>query len=71
MKIKELRALADDKLVDLYEDTRQEIYKLRENHAIGELKDTSQIQKVRRLVARIRLIQRERELAAAPGAKGT
>lgn len=65
MRIKELRDLSDKQLSDLYEDKKQDMYKLRENHAIGELKDTSQIRKTRRDVARLLLVMRERELAPA------
>jgi large subunit ribosomal protein L29 len=64
MKVSELRQYDDDKLADFYEDKKQDMYKLRESHAIGELKDTSQIRVTRRDLARIKMVQRERELAA-------
>jgi large subunit ribosomal protein L29 len=64
MKVSELRQYDDEKLADLYEDKKQDMYKLRESHAIGELKDTSQIRATRRDLARIKMVQRERELAA-------
>lgn len=64
MNIKELRELPDDKLADLYEDKKEAMYALRRDHSIGELKDTSQMTKTRRDIARIKLVQRERELAA-------
>lgn len=70
MKIRELRLLEDEKLADLYEDKKEAMYALRRDHAIGELKDTSQIRTTRRELARIKLVQRERELAAETAAKG-
>jgi large subunit ribosomal protein L29 len=70
MKVRELREFDDDKLADLYEDKKEAMYALRRDHAIGELKDTSQIRNTRRDLARIHLVRRERELAAETTAKG-
>jgi large subunit ribosomal protein L29 len=70
MKVRELRELDDEKLSDLYEDKKEAMYALRRDHAIGELKDTSQIRNNRRELARINQVRRERELAAASAAKG-
>jgi large subunit ribosomal protein L29 len=60
----ELRQKSDQDLVDLYDELKEELYRLRLNHATGELIDTSQFRKVRRDIARIRTVMRERELAA-------
>ncbi len=65
MKSRELRKLSDEKLVELYEDKKQDLYVMREQRRTGELKDTNALRRTRRDVARILTIQRERQLAAA------
>lgn len=60
----ELRSKTDDQLLDLYEDLKEEVYKLRLNHATGQLMDTSQLKQTKRTIARVLTIMRERELAA-------
>jgi len=65
LKVRELRALGDDELLDKYEDIKEEMYVLRLNHATGELVDTSEFRKTKRTLARLLTILRERELAAA------
>jgi len=64
MQSREMRELSDEQLLELYEDKKESMYRLRQNHASGELKDTSEIRNTRRDVARILTILRERELAA-------
>lgn len=64
MKSRELRKLSDEKLVELYEDKKQDIYVMRQQRITGELKDTNAARRVRRDVARILTIQRERQIAA-------
>jgi large subunit ribosomal protein L29 len=64
MKSRELRELSDEQLLELYEDKKESMYRLRQNLASGELKDTSEVALTRREVARILTILRERELAA-------
>ena len=65
MLIDELRVKDDEALLDLYEDLKEELYKLRLNHATGELVDTSQFKKTKRTLARVLTVMRERELEAA------
>jgi large subunit ribosomal protein L29 len=67
MLIDELRVKDDEALLDLYEDLKEELYKLRLNHATGELVDTSQFKKTKRTLARVLTVMRERELEAALG----
>lgn len=64
LKSRELRAMSDSQLLDLFEDKKEEMYTMRQNLSIGELKDTSAIKNSRREVARILTILRERQLAA-------
>lgn len=63
MKSRELRALSDTKLLELYEDKVQSKYNLRLETMTGELKDTSIFRQTRREIARILTILRERQLA--------
>lgn len=64
LKSRELRAMSDSQLLDLFEDKKEEMYTMRQNLSVGELKDTSAIKNSRREVARILTILRERQLAA-------
>ena len=64
MWIGELREKENDELIDLYEDLKEALYRLRLQHATGELVDTTMFRKTRRDIARIMTVLRERELAA-------
>lgn len=64
LQSREIRAMSDSQLLDLFEDKKEELYTLRQNFTIGELKDTSAIKKARREIARILTVLRERQLAA-------
>ena len=57
----ELRAKTDEQLLDLYEDLKEELYKMRLSYATGELVDTSEFSKTKKTVARIMTILRERQ----------
>lgn len=70
MKSRELRALSDEKLLELYDDKVQSLYHLRLEKMTGELKDTSMFRKTRREIARILTILRERQLAQDAVKKG-
>lgn len=64
MKSREMRALSNEKLLDLYNDKKNDMYVLRQQKTSGELKDTSGIRRTRRELARILTLLRERQLAA-------
>jgi large subunit ribosomal protein L29 len=64
MKSRELRALNDAKLLELYDDKKQSLYMFRQQKVTGELKDTTAFRRTRREIARILTILRERQLAA-------
>lgn len=70
MKSRELRALNDEKLLELYDDKVQSLYHLRLEKVTGELKDTSLFHKTRREIARILTILRERQLVQDTAKKG-
>lgn len=65
MYVSEIRKKSDDELIDMFEDLKEQLYKLRLNRRTGELVDTTQFRRTRRDVARVLTVLRERELAAA------
>lgn len=65
MEAKDIRSLTDAELVNQLDDLHQEMFNLRFQKATGKLTNTARVRDVKRTVARIKTIQRERELAAA------
>ena len=61
----ELRELADDQLLDQLGESKQELFNLRFQIATGQLENSAQISQVKRNIARINPVLREREIAAA------
>jgi large subunit ribosomal protein L29 len=68
MKPVELRAMSDEQLELQLRDTVKNLFHLRVQSATERLETPSEINKAKRQVARIKTIQRERQLAAARGA---
>ena len=64
----ELRELADDQLLDQLGESKQELFNLRFQIATGQLENSAQISQVKRDIARINTVLREREMAAAEAA---
>ena len=62
IKVSEIRDLSDDELERRLEETREELFNLRFQHATGQLDNYRRLRELRRDVARIRTIAREREL---------
>jgi len=60
VKSAEVHNLKDDELVERIRQTRDEQFALRLQHATGELENTSRITAVRRDVARLLTVARER-----------
>lgn len=63
-----LRALSDEKLAQELDETYRRLFTLRVQLTTRQQTNTSELAKIRRQIARIRTLQRERELAAALGA---
>lgn len=61
----EIRELNDEALVARLAEAKEELFNLRFQHATGQLDNTARLGQVRRDVARIETILREREIAAA------
>jgi len=64
----ELRLLSDDELVDKLREGKDELFNLRFQVATGQLDNNRRLQTVRRDIARIYTVMRERELAAGGAA---
>jgi large subunit ribosomal protein L29 len=61
MKPKELRDLSADELVNKEKEFREEEFKLRFRHATGQLEKTDRLRKLRKDIARVKTIIREKE----------
>jgi len=64
MKINELRSLSDLELNNRLNDSHQEMFNLRFQRASGQLTNTARVNEVRKTIARIKTLLRERELAS-------
>lgn len=61
--IVELREMSDEKLEELLENAREEMFNLRFRHASSRLDDFSQLRRIRRDIAQYETVLRMRELA--------
>ncbi|MGB9629238.1 MAG: 50S ribosomal protein L29 [Thermodesulfobacteriota bacterium] len=62
MKAKELRLLSEGELLEKERELREELFNLRFQHATGQLENTMRIPQVKRDIARIKTILREKAL---------
>ena len=62
MRANELRDMTDRELQKKLADYKQENFKLRFQHATGQLENTQRIPKVKKNIARILTILREKEM---------
>jgi large subunit ribosomal protein L29 len=65
----ELAALDDGRLSRELEDTYKQLFTLRLQVATRQLQNVKQIGRVKRKIARIKTLQRQRELVAAGGGR--
>ena len=64
MKLSQLREKSQEELLQEVQELSQELFKLRFRHATHLLEDSSQLREVKRNIARVKTILRERELEA-------
>ncbi|MGH7466933.1 MAG: 50S ribosomal protein L29 [Longimicrobiales bacterium] len=69
MKADELRDLTNDELSQRITQAQEELFRLRFRSATQQLENPSLIRKLRRDVARIKTILRQRELTSSGAAK--
>ena len=65
MHPREIRNLSQAEVARQLDESYQELFNLRFQYSTGQLKNTTRLGQVRREIARLRTIMRERELAAA------
>jgi len=63
MEAHEIRAMATEEIQRKLDETHEELFNLRFQWSTRQLKDTNRLVQVRRDVARLKTILRERELA--------
>ncbi|MEE9521149.1 MAG: 50S ribosomal protein L29 [Dehalococcoidales bacterium] len=66
MKVEEIRALSDEKLAKQLETAHEELFNLRFRLATKQLVNHREILRVKRQIARLETIKRERELGIKP-----
>jgi large subunit ribosomal protein L29 len=67
-KISELRDLADEELETRLSETKAELFNLRFQHVTGQLDNYTRLVQVKRDVARMMTLLRQREIEAAEAA---
>lgn len=65
MRIEEIRDKSNEDLQQELAELKEELFRLRFRHATRQLENPTQLRSVRRDIARVKTIQRERELNAA------
>ena len=65
VKAEELRAKTADELKDQLVDLKKEQFNLRFQRATGQLENTARVRQVRRDIARIQTIMREKRVATS------
>ena len=63
MTNKEIRELSNEEILSKIEESKEELFNLRFQQATGSLEKPSRINELRKLVARMKTVLRERELS--------
>ena len=64
MKIKEIREMSAEQLAEKLMELKKDRFNLRLQHATNQLENPGKIADVKKDIAKIKTVQRERELAA-------
>ncbi len=62
MKVKELRELSNEELNEKVYLLKEELFNLRRKKAVGQLEHGEEVRRVRKDIARVYMVIREREL---------
>lgn len=62
MKINDVRKLSNEEIIKRIEENKEELFNLRFSQAAGNLEKPSRIKELRKDVARMKTVMREREL---------
>ena len=65
MKAKEIKEMTNDELVAKLESLKEELFILRFRHATGQLENPNVLNSVKKDIARVKTIIREREIKKA------
>ena len=65
MKVEDIRAKSNEELVQELTSLKEELFKLRFQHSTNQLENPAQIAFVKKDIARVMTVIRERELTAA------
>jgi len=60
MKARELREMTDDELVNKEQELQDQLFKLKFQHALGQLEDAMKLKNIRKDLARIKTILKEK-----------
>ena len=66
-RLSDLKALSPDQLTDELLGLKKEQFNLRFQGATGQLENVARVREVRRDIARVRTLQRQKTLSAAQG----
>lgn len=69
-KASELRELGDHELLERLAEAKEEHFNLRFQHATGQLENTARLGQVKKDIARLETLLRQREIAAAEALEG-
>ncbi len=64
MEARDIRVLVDDEIRQRLDESYETLFNLRFQRVVGQLENTARLREVRRDIARLKTILRERELAA-------
>jgi large subunit ribosomal protein L29 len=64
MEARDIRVLVDDEIRQRLDESYETLFNLRFQRVVGQLENTARLGEVRRDIARLKTILRERELAA-------
>ena len=70
LKLSEVRDLPIDDIQKQLTETKEELFNLRFQNATGQLDNYKRLNELKKDIARLKTILRERELAEAAGAEG-
>ena len=62
MKVQEFREMSPEELNQKIYSLKEELFNLRRRKAVGQLEHGEEVRRVRKDIARAKLVQREREL---------
>lgn len=64
MQAREIRMFSDEEIANRLDEAYQSLFRLRFDWAAGQLEDNNRIRAVRKDIARLKTILRERQIAA-------